>query len=154
MIEEVRAQLDTTRFKLRVLDLILGATTKPPAKHTHRRQRLLFEIDLSICVAEYDQVIVELNEQRASLEDLQQVLGSYRMSKAPTAQPNDLRQVAEAAQATCEGVTADMALLLEGQDRDLLSPLTIEPVRSGITRKCQTAITNLQVIVDAMGGAE
>lgn len=55
MIEEIRKQLDATRLKLYVLDLILGVTTKPPAKHTHRRLRLLFEIDLAISVAEYTQ---------------------------------------------------------------------------------------------------
>ena len=154
MIEEVRAQLDATRLKLSVLDLILGVTTSPPAKHTHRRPRLLFEIDLAISVAEYTQVIAELTEQRQSLEDLQQVFCSYRMRKAPTAQPGDLRQAADAAQATCESLTADVALLLEAQDRGLLDPRTVLRVRSGITRKCQSAIASLQLIADTMGGAK
>ena len=154
MITEVRAQLDATRLKLSVLDLILGVTTPAPAKHTHRRPRLLFEIDLAISIAEYTQAIAELTEQRQSLEDLQQVFGSYRMRTAPPAQPSDLRQAADAAQATCNAVVADVALLLEAQGRSLLDVRTIVHVRSGITRKCQSAITNLQLISDAMGGAE
>jgi hypothetical protein len=153
MITEVRAQLDATRLKLRVLWLIMGAT-RPPAKHSHRRTRLLFEIDLAIVASEYAEAIRELNEQRQAIEDLQVVLGAVRMSKAPTAQPSNLRQAAEAAQATCNVITADVALLLEGQARDLLDPLTIVYVQSGIKSKCQAAITSLQLIVDAMGGAE
>ena len=154
MIEDVRKQLDATRQKLYVLDLILGVTTPAPAKHTHRRPRLLFEIDLAISIAEYTQAIAELTEQRTSLEDLQQVFGSYRMRTAPPAQPSDLRQAAEAAQATCNAVVANVALLLEGQDRNLFDPRTIVSVQSVIKSKCTNAIASLQLIVDAMGGAE
>lgn len=153
MITEVRKQLDATRLKLKVLGLIMGSTT-PPAKTSHRRTRLLFEIDLAIVASEYSQAIAELNEQRQAIEDLQVVLGSYRMSRTPTAQPSTLRQAADAAQATCKALTADVALLLEGQTRHVFDPRTIVHVRSGITRKCQSAITNLQLISDAMGGAE
>ena len=153
MITEVRKQLDATRLKLKVLGLIMGSTT-PPAKTSHRRTRLLFEIDLAIVASEYSQAIADLTEQRQAIEDLQQVLGSYRMSKAPTAQPSTLRQAADAAQATCKALTADVALLVEAQGRSLLDPRTIVHVRSGITRKCTSAIASLQLIVDAMGGAE
>ncbi len=161
MIEDTRKQLDATRLKLKVLGLIMGSTT-PPAKHSHRRTRLLFEIDLAIVASEYSQAIADLAEQRQAIEDLQIVLGSYRMSKAPTAQrsaeltpkPCNLRQAADAAQATCEALTADVALLTRAKDRGLLDPRTGERVRTGITRKCQSAIASLQLISDAMGGAE
>lgn len=153
MIEDTRKQLDASRLKLSVLSLIMGSTI-PPAKHTHRRTRLLFEIDLAICAAEYDRAIAELNEQRQSIEDLQTALGSYRMSKTPTAQPGDLRQAAEAAQADCEALTADVALLAEAQGRNLFDPRTIKPVRASIKSKCTSAIASLQLIAAEMDGAE
>lgn len=153
MITDVRKQLDATKLKLKVLGLIIGSTT-PPAKTSHRRTRLLFEIDLAIVASEYSQAIADLTEQRQAIEDLQVVLGGCRMSRTPTAQPSTLRQAADAAQATCEALTADVALLLESQDRGLLDPRTIVHVQAGIAHKCQSAIANLQLIVDAMDGAE
>src|SRR5688572_16709170 len=72
---------------------------------------------------------------------------SHRQSK-----PHDVRRFAEAAHADTASIATSLALLLEPEPSILLDPTERKMIQAGIKSKCITAIANLQIIANVMGG--
>jgi len=79
MIAETRTHLDETRARLAALSHRMA---NPEGKRARGRPssapRLFLELNLVVFLAEYDQAITELIEQRTSLQAMQSALGGPR----------------------------------------------------------------------------
>lgn len=79
------------------------------------------------------------------------VRSPHRTHRSPR-RPHDVRRFADAAYTDVASIATYLSLLAEAHT--LLSEMDLNEIQAGVKSKCITAITNLRIIADVMGGEQ